>query len=139
MMKWGTGREGAMPQITVTLRDRVNMARDAVLIARGKQEAIAKDLDKALDDLAIAEAEVLGKAPGWEDAQLSGLIADGENPHYTVPEGEAPPPPPEIPPAPAEGAPSEDEMAPHVEQHEGPDDDDLEPDPQGGKKKKGKG
>jgi hypothetical protein len=137
MMKWGTGKEGAMPQITVTLRDRVNMARDAVLIARNKSEQIEKDLTKALDDLAMAEAEVLGKAPGWEDAQLSGLIGEGENPHYTAPEGEAPPPPPEIPPAPAEGAPSEDEMAPHVEQHEAPDDEfgELDPEP---KKKKGK-
>jgi len=75
-----------MPAITITLKDRVRMYAEAVGIARSKQAQLAIELAEALDQLAKAEAEVLGKAAGWEEVgALSGLIEEGKNPYYEPP------------------------------------------------------
>lgn len=71
-----------MPAITITLKDRVRMAADALTNIRAQAAFLVGEEAKALDQLALTEAEVLGKGPGWEEATLSGLIEDGTNPHY---------------------------------------------------------
>jgi len=72
-----------MPKITLTLANRVEMAADSLRNIRRSQEALAQDEERALDQLALAESEVLGKGPGWEEVELSGLIPEGKNPYYT--------------------------------------------------------
>ena len=58
----------------LTLADRVRIAADAVGVIRQKKAHLVKEESYALDTLARVEAEVLGKADGWQDATLSGLI-----------------------------------------------------------------
>jgi len=73
----------------LTLADRVRIAADAVGVIRQKKAHLVKEESYALDTLARVEAEVLGKADGWQDATLSGLIT--ENAYAPPP---APPPKP---------------------------------------------
>lgn len=85
----------------LTLADKVRCATDAVKVIEKKRVDLEHvDLPRALDVLAQLEAQVLGKAPGWEDAILSGLIP--KNPY--TPQSSAPPPPPP-PPKPVEPPP----------------------------------
>jgi hypothetical protein len=74
---------------------RVKTLSEAVLACRARVEQDQKEADEFLDLLAQAEAQVIGKAPGSEGVELSGLIAEGENPYaQATPEPEPPPPPP---------------------------------------------
>lgn len=68
----------------LTLAQRVSIAADRVRIIAAKKNEYARAEGTARDDLARIEAEVLGKAPGWEDATLSGLIT--ENAYVPKPE-----------------------------------------------------
>ena len=68
----------------LTLADRVRIAADAVRVIRQKKDHLVREESYALDTLARVEAEVLGKADGWQDATLSGLIT--ENAYAPQPE-----------------------------------------------------
>ena len=73
----------------LTLADRVRIAADAVGVIRQKKAHLVKEESYALDTLARVEAEVLGKADGWQDATLSGLITENA---YAPPSAPAPKP-----------------------------------------------
>ena len=73
----------------LTLADRVRIAADAVGVIRQKKAHLVKEESYALDTLARVEAEVLGKADGWQDATLSGLITENA---YAPPPAPAPKP-----------------------------------------------
>jgi hypothetical protein len=60
---------------------RVKTLAEAVLACRQKLDQDKKEESEFLDLLAQAEAQVLGKAPGSEGVELSGLISQGENPY----------------------------------------------------------
>lgn len=70
-----------MPQdITqIPLAERIPALATAVRTLRAQVENAERELAHVTDQLASAEAEVLGKAPGSEGVALSGLIED--NPH----------------------------------------------------------
>lgn len=76
----------------LTLAQRVSIAADRVRIIAAKKDDLAKAEGIARDDLARIEAEVLGKAPGWEEATLSGLILDNAYVPKPAPETPAPAP-----------------------------------------------
>ena len=67
------------PAATPTLQQRIDAFADAVRVCQAKALQIEKDIQWNLDQLAQAEAEVLGKAHGWQGVTLSGLIPEGEN------------------------------------------------------------
>ena len=74
---------------------RIKTLKEAVLACRARGEQVKQEEADYLDHLARAEAEVTGKAPGSEGVELSGLIAEGENPHAqatpaSTPEGGEP-------------------------------------------------
>jgi hypothetical protein len=75
---------------------RVKSLKEAVLVCRSRQEQIKAEEAEYMDHLAQAEAQVLGKGPGTEGVELSGLIPEGENP-YTK---DTPQPAPDAPSAP---------------------------------------
>lgn len=60
---------------------RIKALKESVLSTRAAQENYRQEEANLMDQLAQAEGEVLGKAPGWEGVELSGLIPEGENPH----------------------------------------------------------
>jgi hypothetical protein len=70
----------------MSLQQRIDSYADMVKVVHRRMEQEKKDRDWAMDQLMQAEAEVLGKAHGWEDATLSGVIPEGKNRY-------APPPP----------------------------------------------
>jgi hypothetical protein len=77
--------EAAMPKVIITIAVRVAMYADAIRIIDQKSAQLRVDRARALDDLAKAEAEVLGKAAGSEGVKLSGIIPPGHNPYYEPP------------------------------------------------------
>ena len=62
------------------LATRLPALKEMVLSARAQKEAAAKCEAEYLDMLAKAEAQVLGGE--GEGVELTGLIADGENPYH---------------------------------------------------------
>jgi hypothetical protein len=60
---------------------RVKTLKEAVEACRARQEQVKQEEAEYMDQLAQAEAEVTGKAPGSEGVELSGLIPEGENPY----------------------------------------------------------
>jgi hypothetical protein len=81
------------PYSPMSIQARIDSYADMVRVIARRIAQEKKDQDWAMDQLMQAEAEVLGKAHGWEDATLSGVVPAGKNRY-------APPPPPEPPPAP---------------------------------------
>jgi hypothetical protein len=79
-----------MAKQTMTLRTRVAMHADSVRIIDAKLAHMKLERVQVLDELAKAEAEVLGHAPDSAGIPLSGLIADGKNPYYEAPKAEKP-------------------------------------------------
>lgn len=63
------------------LGKRIQALKESVLSARAAQKNYREEEATLMEQLAQAEGEVLGKAPGWEGVELSGLIPEGENPH----------------------------------------------------------
>jgi len=63
------------------LGQRVRALAEAVTNTRASLEGLRVQEASYLDHLARAEAEVTGKAPGWEGVELSGLIED--NPYIS--------------------------------------------------------
>ena len=75
---------------------RVKTLKEAVEACRNRKEQDQREEDEFMDMLAQAEAQVLGKAPGSDGVELSGLIPEGENPYAAKAEPEpAPEPEPE--------------------------------------------
>jgi hypothetical protein len=74
---------------------RVRTLKEAVEACRNRKEQDQREEDEFMDMLAQAEAQVLGKAPGSEGVELSGLIAEGENPYTAKAEPEPEPTPDE--------------------------------------------
>ena len=72
---------------------RIPTLKDCIMATRARIESDTREEARWMDLLAQAEAEVLGKAPGHEGAQLSGLIEEGSNPYLpgTPPAGDTPP------------------------------------------------
>ena len=68
---------------------RVQALKESVLSTRAMKEQSTREEAALLDELAQAEAQVAGHAYGWEEATLSGLIPEGENPYIPAP---TPPP-----------------------------------------------
>src|SRR5262245_66394681 len=64
---------------------RIPALRDSILSTRAMKEQCVTEEAALMDQLAQAEAEVVGHAYGWEGVELSGLIPEGENPHITAP------------------------------------------------------
>ena len=64
------------------LATRLPALKEMVLSARAQKEAAAKAEAEYLDMLAKAEAQVLGGEGKDEGVELTGLIADGENPYH---------------------------------------------------------
>lgn len=55
---------------------RIKTLAEGVMACRARQEQDKLDEAEYMDQLAQAEAQVLGKAPGSEGVELSGLITD---------------------------------------------------------------
>lgn len=66
---------------------RVKVLADAVLACRARVTQAKQEEDEFLDQLAQAEAQVLGGKTDneGEKVELSGLIAPGENPYAVMP------------------------------------------------------
>jgi hypothetical protein len=75
-----------MQQLELGLR--VKTLKEAVEACRARQEQVKQEEAEYMDQLAQAEAEVLGHAPGSEGVQLSGLIDDNPYAKATPTEGE---------------------------------------------------
>jgi hypothetical protein len=72
----------AMSQLP--LDQRIPALKQSVESARAMKDNYAREEANLMDELARAEAEVIGKGPGSEGVALSGLIPEGENP-YAIP------------------------------------------------------
>ena len=74
---------------------RLQTLKESVLACRARKEQDEAQEAEYLDMLAKAEAEVTGKAPGYEGVELTGLITD--NPYQATHTPPADEPPPEEP------------------------------------------
>jgi hypothetical protein len=70
------------------LAERIPALTESVRSTRAMKENYQREEASLMEQLAQAEGEVLGKAPGWEGVALSGLIPAGENPYATESQGE---------------------------------------------------
>jgi hypothetical protein len=82
------------PYSPMTLQQRIDSYADMTKVIHRRIEQEKKDLAWAFDQLMQAEAEVLGKAHGWEDATLSGVVPEGKNKYAPPPPTPPPTPPP---------------------------------------------
>lgn len=67
------------PYSPLTLQQRIDSSADQTVVAKAKADQAMKDMFTSYDQLMAAEAEVLGKAHGWEGVVLSGLVPEGGN------------------------------------------------------------
>jgi len=73
------------------LATRIPALVESIKATKAMKEQYTREEATLMDELAQAEAEVTGKAPGSEGVELSGLIPEGENPYAATPAAEPEP------------------------------------------------